>query len=163
LWRGLQRNELQVVSTDHTPFRFKDQKQLGRGNFPKIPNGVPGIEWRTPLMYHHGVVEGRFGLNRFVELLATNPAKLFGCYPRKGEIAPGSDADVVIFDTDRETVLTADAQATRSDYNPYEGQTLRGAVETVLLRGSVIVDSGSFVGTKGQGKFLKRGESIPVP
>jgi dihydropyrimidinase len=163
LWKGLQKNELQVVSTDHTPFRFKDQKQLGRGNFPKIPNGVPGIEWRTPLMYHHGVVEGRFGLNRFVELLATNPAKLFGCYPRKGEIAPGSDADVVIFDPDGETVLTADAQATLSDYNPYEGQTLRGAVETVLLRGSVIVDSGSFVGSKGQGRFLRRGESIPVP
>jgi len=163
LWKGLQRNELQVVSTDHTPFRFKDQKQMGRGNFPKIPNGVPGIEWRTSLMYHHGVVEGRFSLNRFVELLATNPAKLFGCYPRKGEIAPGSDADVVIFDPDRETLLTADAQATLSDYNPYEGQTLKGAVDTVLLRGSVIVDSGSFVGSRGQGRFLKRGESIPVP
>jgi len=163
LWKGLRRNELQVVSTDHTPFRFKDQKQMGRGNFPKIPNGVPGIEWRTVLMYHYGVVQGRFDLNRFVELLATNPAKLFGCYPRKGEIAPGSDADLVIFDPDRETLLTAEAQATQSDYNPYEGQVVKGAVETVLLRGSVIVESGSFVGSRGQGRFLRRGESMPVP
>jgi dihydropyrimidinase len=163
LWKGLRRNELQVVSTDHTPFRFKDQKQMGRGNFPKIPNGVPGIEWRTVLMYHHGVVEGRFDLNRFVELIATNPAKLFGCYPRKGEIAPGSDADLVIFDPERETVLRADDNATLSDYNPYEGQVVRGAVDTVLLRGSVIVDSGSFAGSRGQGRFLRRGESIAVP
>ena len=162
LWKGLQRNELQVVSTDHTPFRFKDQKQMGRESFPKIPNGVPGIEWRTVLMYHHGVVEGRFGLNRFVELIATNPAKLFGCYPRKGEIAPGSDADLVIFDPERETRLSAETQATLSDYNPYEGQVVRGYVETVLLRGSVIVDSGSFTGSRGQGRFLRRGESMDV-
>jgi dihydropyrimidinase len=162
LWKGLQRNELQVVSTDHTPFRFKDQKQMGRESFPKIPNGVPGIEWRTVLMYHHGVVEGRFGLNRFVELIATNPAKLFGCYPRKGEIAPGSDADLVLFDPERETRLSAETQATLSDYNPYEGQVVRGYVETVLLRGSVIVDSGSFTGSRGQGRFLRRGESMDV-
>jgi dihydropyrimidinase len=162
LWKGLQRNELQVVSTDHTPFRFKDQKQMGRESFPKIPNGVPGIEWRTVLMYHHGVVEGRFGLNRFVQLIATNPAKLFGCYPRKGEIAPGSDADLVIFDPERETRLSAETQATLSDYNPYEGQVVRGYVETVLLRGSVIVDSGSFTGSRGQGRFLRRGESMDV-
>ena len=162
LWKGLQRNELQVVSTDHTPFRFKDQKQMGRESFPKIPNGVPGIEWRTVLMYHHGVVEGRFGLNRFVELIATNPAKLFGCYPRKGEIAPGSDADLVIFDPEREMRLSAETQATLSDYNPYEGQVVRGYVETVLLRGSVIVDSGSFTGSRGQGRFLRRGESMDV-
>jgi dihydropyrimidinase len=113
-------------------------------------------------MYHHGVVEGRFGLNRFVQLIATNPAKLFGCYPRKGEIAPGSDADLVIFDPERETRLSAETQATLSDYNPYEGQVVRGYVETVLLRGSVIVDSGSFTGSRGQGRFLRRGESMDV-
>lgn len=162
LWKGLQTNELQVVSTDHTPFRFKDQKQMGRESFPKIPNGVPGIEWRTLLMYQHGVVEGRFGLNRFVELIATNPAKLFGCYPRKGEIAPGSDADLVVFDPEQETLLSAETQVTESDYNPYEGQVVRGRIETVLLRGSVIVDDGSFVGARGQGQFLRRGESVPV-
>jgi dihydropyrimidinase len=162
LWKGLQTNELQVVSTDHTPFRFKDQKQMGRDSFPKIPNGVPGIEWRTLLMYHYGVVEGRFSLNRFIELIATNPAKLFGCYPRKGEIAPGSDADLVVFDPEAETLLTAESQTTLSDYNPYEGQVVKGAVETVLLRGKVIVEAGSFVGTRGQGQFLRRGESVPV-
>ncbi|HLA92422.1 MAG TPA: dihydropyrimidinase [Actinomycetota bacterium] len=159
LWQGLRTNDLQVVSTDHTPFRFADQKQLGRDNFPKIPNGVPGIEWRTTLLYHFGVREGRIGLNRFVELISTTPAKLFGCYPRKGEIAPGSDADLVIFDPERETTLTAASQATKSDYNPYEGWTVRGVVDTVLLRGQVIVDGGRFVGRKGQGRFLRRGAS----
>ncbi len=156
LWHGLRTNDLQVVSTDHTPFRFADQKVLGRDNFPKIPNGVPGIEWRTTLLYHFGVRAGRIGLNRFVELISTTPAKLFGCYPRKGEIAPGSDADLVIFDPEREVTLTAASQATRSDYNPYEGWTVRGAVDTVLLRGHVIVDGGAFVGRKGQGRFLRR-------
>jgi dihydropyrimidinase len=162
LWKGLQTNELQVVSTDHTPFRFEGQKEMGRGNFPKIPNGVPGIEWRTALMYHFGVRAGRIGLNRFVELIATNPAKLFGCYPRKGEIAPGSDADLVLFDPDRDVTLSARTQATLSDYNPYEGWNLRGAVRTVMLRGSVIVEDGKFVGSKGQGGFLRRGESIAI-
>jgi dihydropyrimidinase len=162
LWKGLRTNELQVVSTDHTPFRFEGQKEMGKGNFPKIPNGVPGIEWRTSLMYHFGVRKGRIDLNRLVELIATNPAKLFGCYPRKGEIAPGSDADLVVFDPEREVELTARTQATLSDYNPYEGWNLRGAVETVLLRGSVIVDSGTFAGARGQGRFVRRGESIAL-
>jgi dihydropyrimidinase len=162
LWQGLRGDELQVVSTDHTPFRFEGQKELGRGNFGKIPNGVPGIEWRTALLYHFGVREGRIGLNRFVELIATNPAKLFGCYPRKGEIAPGSDADLMVFDPEREVTLSARSQATLSDYNPYEGWAIRGAVETVLLRGSVIVESGSFVGSRGQGRFVRRGESIAL-
>ncbi len=159
LWQGLRTNDLQVVSTDHTPFNFEGQKEMGRDNFAKIPNGVPGIEWRTTLMYHHGVREGRIGLNRFVELIATNPAKLFGCYPRKGEIAPGSDADLVIFDPERETTLSAGSQASLSDYNPYEGWTVRGLAEKVLLRGSVIAENGTFVGRRGQGRFLRRGAS----
>lgn len=162
LWDGLRTNDLQVVSTDHTPFRFADQKQLGRDNFPKIPNGVPGLEWRTTLLYHFGVREGRIGLNRFVDLISTTPAKLFGCYPRKGEIAPGSDADLVIFDPQRETTLTAASQASRSDYNPYEGWTVRGAVDTVLLRGELIVEGGRFVGRRGQGRFLRRGASAAL-
>lgn len=159
LWKGLRTSDLQVVSTDHTPFRFAGQKEMGRDNFPKIPNGVPGIEWRTTLLYHFGVREGRIGLNRFVDLISTTPAKLFGCYPRKGEIAPGTDADLVVFDPEREVTLTATSQATRSDYNPYEGWQIRGAVETVLLRGKVIVEGGAFVGRKGQGSFLRRGAS----
>jgi dihydropyrimidinase len=162
LWRGLQNGDLQVVSTDHTPFRFADQKVMGKGDFAKIPNGVPGIEWRLPLLHHFGVGAGRITLNRFVELVATNPAKLFGLYPRKGEIAVGSDGDIVVFDPDREVLLTAEAQMTRCDYNPYEGWTIRGAADTVLLRGEVIVEGGRFVGRTGQGSFLRRGGSIPV-
>jgi dihydropyrimidinase len=162
LWEGLQNNALQVVSTDHTPFRFEGQKEMGRGNFAKIPNGVPGIEWRTTLLYHFGVREGRIGLNRFVELISTNPAKLFGCYPRKGEIEPGSDADLIIFDPDREVTLSARTQATLSDYNPYEGWTVYGGSERVLLRGRVIAANGVFVGRKGQGKFVRRGESTAL-
>ena len=162
LWKGLRKGDLQVVSTDHTPFNFKGQKELGRSNFAKIPNGVPGIEWRTTLLYHFGVAQGRIGLHRFVELISTNPAKLFGCYPRKGDIAPGSDADLIIFDPNREVTLSAETQATLADYNPYEGWTVKGAVNSVLLRGEVIVENGSFVGSKGQGVFLKRGESRPL-
>jgi dihydropyrimidinase len=159
LWAGLRKNDLQIVSTDHTPFRFEGQKELGRGNFAKIPNGVPGIEWRTTLLYHFGVREGRIGLNRFVELIATTPAKLFGCYPRKGDIAPGCDADLVVFDPEKKVLLTAKSQATRSDYNPYEGWEVRGAVETVLLRGTVIVRDGAFAGRRGAGRFLRRSVS----
>jgi dihydropyrimidinase len=162
LWEGLRTGNLQVVSTDHTPFKFKGQKEMGRDNFAKIPNGVPGIEWRTNLMYHHGVSEGRIGLHRFVELISTNPAKLFGCYPRKGEIAPGSDADLVIFDPDRETTLSSSNQATASDYNPYEGWKIKGAVDAVLLRGELIVQHGSFIGRRGQGSFVSRTESIAL-
>jgi dihydropyrimidinase len=162
LWRGLQNGDLQVVSTDHTPFRFADQKVMGKDDFAKIPNGVPGIEWRVGLLYHHGVRTGRLTLNRFVELIATNPAKLFGLYPRKGEIAVGSDADLVLFDPDREVLLTAEHQLTRCDYNPYEGWTIQGATDTVLLGGDVIVEGGRFVGHAGQGMFLPRGASMPV-
>jgi dihydropyrimidinase len=162
LWDGLRTNDLQVVSTDHTPFKFEGQKEMGRENFAKIPNGVPGIEWRTTLLHHFGVVEGRLSMNRLVELISTSPAKLFGCYPRKGEIQPGSDADLVVFDPDREVTLSARAQATLSDYNPYEGWAVRGAADVVLLRGQVIVSNGAFVGRKGQGKFIRRGESIAL-
>jgi dihydropyrimidinase len=162
LWRGLATNELQVVSTDHTPFRFSDQKQLGRGDFSKIPNGVPGIEWRLALMYDRGVRGGHFGLNRLVELVSTNAAKLFGLFPKKGDIAPGSDADIVIFDPDKDVTLRVEDQLTRCDYNPYDGWDLKGWAETVLLRGSVIVENGKFVGTKGQGQFLKRGPTMAV-
>ena len=162
LWAALRDDDLQVVSTDHTPFCFKGQKEMGRGNFSKIPNGVPGIEWRTSLLYHFGVTGGRISLNRFVELISTNPAKLFGLHPRKGDLAPGSDADVVVFDPNAELALSAASQATKSDYNPYEGWVVRGAPDTVLLRGRVIVEGGRFVGRKGQGAFLHRGESVAL-
>ena len=162
LWKALRTNDLQVVSTDHTPFCFHGQKEMGRDDFSKIPNGVPGIEWRVSLMYHFGVRTGRLSLNRFVQLISTNPAKLFGLYPRKGEIAPGSDADLIVFDPEGELALTAAHQATRSDYNPYEGWTVQGVADKVLLRGRVIADRGRYVGGEGGGRFLKRGQSIAL-
>lgn len=161
LWQALRNDDLQVVSTDHTPFCFHGQKEMGRGDFSKIPNGVPGIEWRVSLMYDRGVRSGRLSLQRFVELISTNPAKLFGLYPKKGDIAPGSDADLIVFDPDRVQVLSAATQATRSDYNPYEGWTVTGAPDKVLLRGQVIADRGRYVG-RGFGNFLSRGESVAL-
>ena len=156
LWRGLAGNDLQAVSTDHCPFCLKEQKELGRGDFSKIPNGAPGIETRMTLLHDGGVRAGRISLNRFVELTATSPAKIFGLFPRKGTIAPGSDADVVVFDPERRHTLSAKTLHMRVDYNPYEGREVVGGVDTVLSRGRVIVESGRFTGRQGAGNFLKR-------
>lgn len=162
LWRGLVSGDLQVVSTDHASFCLKRQKEMGRNDFSKIPNGIPGVEWRIPLLYHHGVSQGRLTLNRLVELVSTAPAKLFGLYPRKGEIAPGSDGDLVVFDPDRERTLSATDQYTNSDYNPYEGWSVRGWPRTVLLGGEVIADDGKFLDSSGTGKFVKSGASAAL-
>jgi dihydropyrimidinase len=156
LWKGLRDDHLQVVSTDHCPFCFKDQKTLGIDDFTKIPNGGPGIENRLQLIYHHGVNENRISLNRFVELVATTPAKLFGLYPRKGEIAPGSDADLVIWDPEAEHVITAATHHMRVDYSMFEGFRVKGNARTVLSRGEVIVDGGRFLGRAGRGCYLRR-------
>ncbi len=156
LWRGLAGNDLQAVSTDHCPFCMKEQKELGRGDFSKIPNGAPGIETRMSLLYDGGVRTGRIPLNRFVELTSTSPAKIFGLFPKKGTIAPGSDADLVIFDPEKKHVLSARTHHMRVDYNPYEGREVTGKAETVLSRGRVIIDNGQFVGKPGAGSFLKR-------
>jgi len=156
LWRGLAFNDLQVVSTDHCPFCMKEQKALGRDDFSKIPNGAPGIETRMSLVYDGGVRAGRISINRFVELTSTSPAKIFGLFPRKGTIAPGSDADVVVFDPEKEVTLSAKTLHMRVDYNPYEGRRVTGAAETVMSRGRVIVDNGRFVGRAGGGSFLRR-------
>jgi len=157
LWKGLRGNDLQVISTDHCPFCFKEQKELGRGDFSKIPNGGPGVENRMSLIYDGGVVQNRISLNRFVELTSTAAAKIFGLFPKKGTIAVGSDADIVIFDPNREQTISAKTHHMRVDYNAYEGRTVRGVTETVLSRGNVIVENGSFKGKAGDGKFLKRG------
>lgn len=162
LWQGLKTGDLQVVSTDHAPFNFNGQKELGRGDFSKIPNGMPGIEWRVSLLYHYGVTQGRLSLNRFVEVISSNAAKLFGLYPRKGEIAPGSDGDLVVFDPEREWLLSSESQMTNVDYNPYEGTKLVGAPDTVLLRGEVVVEDGRFVGRAGGGQFIKCRESLAL-
>ncbi len=159
LWKGLANGHLQVVSTDHCPFCFKEQKELGRGDFSKIPNGAPGIETRLVLLYDGGVLRGRFSLNRFVDLVSTAPAKLFGLFPRKGTIAVGSDADIVVFDPDAEMTISAKTHHMRVDYNPYEGYRVRGLPQIVVSRGRVIVENGAFVGRAGHGRFLKRGPS----
>jgi dihydropyrimidinase len=157
LWRGLAGNDLQAISTDHCPFCMKE-KHLGEGDFSKIPNGAPGIETRMSLVYDGGVRTGKISLNRFVGLTSTSPAKIFGLFPRKGTIAPGSDADIVIFDPDKKMTLRAKTLHMNVDYNPYEGREVTGVTETVLSRGRVIIDAGTFVGKAGSGSFIKRSE-----
>ncbi|HXY69481.1 MAG TPA: dihydropyrimidinase [Gemmatimonadales bacterium] len=156
LWRALAADDLQAVATDHCPFRMKDQKTIGRDDFSKIPGGAPGIETRMSLVYDGGVRAGRLSLSRFVEVTATSPAKLFGLYPRKGVIAPGSDADVVVWDPEREITWSAATHHMRVDYNPYEGRLTRGAPELVLSRGRPVIERGQFVGRAGAGQFLRR-------
>jgi dihydropyrimidinase len=156
LWRGLAFNDLQAVSTDHCPFCMKEQKELGKDDFSKIPNGAPGIETRMSLVFDGGVRQGRISLNRWVELTSASPAKIFGLFPRKGTIAPGSDADIVIFNPEKSTKLSAQTLHMKVDYNPYEGRDVTGVSETVVSRGKVIVENGRFVGRAGSGLFLKR-------
>jgi dihydropyrimidinase len=157
LWRGLRGDDLQVISTDHCPFCFKEQKELGRDDFSKIPNGGPGVENRMSLIYHHGVTQGRISLNRFVELTSTAAAKIFGLFPKKGTIAVGSDADIVIFDPNREQTISSATHHMRVDYSAYEGWSVKGVTETVLSRGRVIVENNEFKGKAGAGRFIKRG------
>ncbi|HZD02383.1 MAG TPA: dihydropyrimidinase [Actinomycetes bacterium] len=159
LWNGLRSDDLQLVATDHCPFHFKQQKEMGLGNFAMIPNGLPGVEDRYTLLYDGGVRSGQISLNRFVELVATAPAKLFGLYPRKGTIAPGSDADIVVFDPDTERVLSASTHHMNVDYSCYEGHRVHGVPEVVLQRGQVLVDHGKLLAQPGQGKFLARSRS----
>lgn len=156
LWRGLADGDLQAVGTDHCPFNFVGQKEMGRDNFAAIPNGMPGVETRMPLLYHFGVNEGRFSINRFVELVSTGPARLFGLLPRKGTIAIGADADLVIWDPDKERRLTQENLHMNVDHSPYERIAVKGFPSLVLQRGEVIVRDDQFVGKVGAGKFLKR-------
>ena len=163
LWKGLKQNHLQVVSTDHCPFCMNEppQKQLGKDDFSKIPNGAPGIETRLMLLWD-GVRKGRIGVHRFVEIVATNPARMFGLWPRKGTIAVGSDGDLVIWDPEKTLTLSAATHHMRVDYNPYEGRTIVGAPSTVLSRGEVIVENDRFVGRPGRGQFVKRTPGSPL-
>jgi dihydropyrimidinase len=159
LWKGLAKNDLQVISTDHCPFCMAEQKELGKDDFSKIPNGAPGIETRLTLVHDGGVRPGRISMNRFVELCSTTPAKMFGLFPRKGTIAVGSDADIVVFDANRAATLSVKTLHMKVDYNPYEGRTVQGSPSVVISGGEVIVDGDAFVGRKGAGRFLKRGPS----
>jgi len=165
LWRALAADDLQVVSTDHCPFCMKEgyrglpkQKELGIGNFSKIPNGVPGVENRLHLLYQGGVVERGWAMNRFVQLTSAAPAKLFGLYPRKGTISVGSDADIVVWDPKRKYTIRAVEHFMRVDYNPYEAMTIDGSPAYVIARGRVIFEGDKFVGKAGAGEFLRRGK-----
>lgn len=162
LWKGLRMDDLQVVSTDHCPFCMKEQKELGIDNFALIPNGAPGVENRMVLIYNGGVHEKRISLNRFVELTSTAAAKMFGMFPKKGTIAVGSDADIVIFNPHERQTISVETHHMNVDYNAYEGFEVQGAVETVISRGKVIVENGEYRGKQGDGQFIKRGECVAV-
>ncbi len=156
LWEGLRKDNLQVVSTDHCPFCFEDQKALGKDDFTKIPNGGPGIENRLQLLHHHGVGLGRLTLNRFVELVSTAPARIFGMYPKKGVLAVGSDADIVLWDPVAGHTISAATHHMRVDYSMFEGFKVRGNARDVYSRGELIVSKGEFIGNPGRGKYLRR-------
>jgi dihydropyrimidinase len=156
LWHAVRSDILSAISTDHCAFRWDGQKTLGRDDFSKIPNGGPGLENRLHMIHEFGVRTGRFSLNRMVELLSTNPAKLFGLYPRKGTIAPGSDADIVVFDPEKRHLISAATQHSKVDYNLYEGTEVTGSPEIVLLRGNVLVENDQLVAEPGVGQFVER-------
>src|SRR5437899_3465486 len=156
LWNAVRTDTLSAISTDHCAFLWDGQKTIGKDDFSKIPNGGPGLENRLQMIHEFGVVSGRISLNRMVELLATNPAKLFGLYPRKGTVAVGSDADLVIFDPDKQVTITAAAHHSTSDYNLYEGTEVTGSPEVVLLRGQILVEGDELVAEPGIGQFVRR-------
>ena len=156
LWDGLRNDNLQVVSTDHCPFCFEDQKAMGKGDFTRIPNGGPGIENRLQLLHHHGVGLGNFSINRFVELVSTAPARIFGMYPKKGVLAPGSDADLVLWDATADHTISAATHHMRVDYSMFEGFRVRGNARDVYSRGELIVSGGKFIGKAGRGRYLRR-------
>ncbi len=164
LWQALAADDLQAVATDHCPFCMREgykglpkQKELGVGDFSKIPNGVPGVENRMHLVYQGGVVQRGWSMNRFVQVTSTAAAKLFGLFPRKGTIAVGSDADIVLWDPKRPYTISAKSHYMRVDYNPYEGLTIGGSPSLVMSRGRVIFENDQFLGKPGQGKYLRRG------
>jgi dihydropyrimidinase len=155
LWRGLRTNDLAVVSTDHCPFCMKDQKELGLGDFSKIPNGIGSVEHRVDLLYQ-GVVDGKLSLARWVETIATTPARMFGLYPKKGIIAPGSDADIVLYDPNGRTRISVETHHMNMDHSAWEGWEIDGRVDTVISHGEVISAGGDYTGRAGRGRFLKR-------
>jgi len=166
LWRGLRFDDLQIVATDHCPFCFNENrfgllrsKQFGKDDFSKIPNGAPGVEFRLSLLYDGGVHAGRITLNRFVQLTATAPAKMFGLFPQKGAIAIGSDADLVLFDPNERHTLSANTHHSNVDYSLFEGREVQGKVKRVFLRGELIVDGDQWLGRAGMGQYLKRSAS----
>src|SRR6187549_1746016 len=155
LWAGINQGLIQVVATDHCPFKW-EQKLMGKDDFSKIPNGHPAIENRMELLFSEGVNKGKITLNKYVEVACSNPAKIFGMFPKKGTIAVGSDADILIFDPNEKHTLSADKHHMNVDYSAYEGWEVTGKVKTVLLRGTVAIDNGKCRIGKGYGQFIKR-------
>lgn len=156
LWNGIEAHEIETIGTDHCSFNFKGQKDLGRDDFSKIPNGGPGVEHRMGLLYTYGVAEGKISINEMVALTSTNAAKLFGLFPEKGTIAVGSDADIVVWDPNHTSVITAKTQTQRVDYTPYEGFKQQGKVLHVLLRGNKLIMDSKLINDKPSGKYLCR-------
>ena len=156
LWDGLADGQIQVIGTDHCPFHFHKEKQLGKDNFTLCPNGIPGVEERLRVVFSEGVMKGKITVQQFVALMSTNPAKIFGLYPRKGILLPGSDADLVILDPRQKEILSKSRMNGAVDYSAYEGMEVQGKIELVMQRGNVLVQDNQFLGTKGQGQFLKR-------
>lgn len=156
LWRALRTDDLSVVSTDHCPFCFTGQKELGRGDFSRIPNGLPGVENRMDLL-HQAVLDGHLSRRRWIGTACATPARMFGLYPRKGTIAPGSDADIVLYDPNAEQVMSADTHHMNVDYSAYEGRRVTGQVRTVLSRGELVLDDREYTGRAGHGRYLPRG------
>jgi dihydropyrimidinase len=167
LWNAVRTDTLSAISTDHCAFLWDGQKTIGKDDFSKIPNGGPGLENRLQMIHEFGVRGGRISLNRMVELLSTNPAKLFGLYPRKGTIAVGSDADIVVFDPEKRVTISASTHHSKTDYNLFEGTEVTGVPQVVLLRGNVLVENDELVASPGMGQFIARAkfgkELRPVP
>jgi dihydropyrimidinase len=156
LWDGLVHDHLQVVSTDHCPFCFADQKQLGKDDFSKIPNGGPGVENRLQLLFHHGVNSGKISLERFVEITSAAPSRIFGMYPKKGVIAKGADADVVLWDPNADHLISAATHSMRCDFSMFEGWKVQGNAAKVFSHGELIVDDGKYIAATGRGQYLRR-------
>ena len=156
LWEGINNGDIQVIATDHCPFNFNKEKQFGKDDFTKCPNGAPGVEERVKVIFSEGVKKNKISINKFVEVMCTNPAKIYGCYPQKGVLLPGSDADIVIIDADKENIITHSELHTAVDYTLYEGKKVTGDIEYVIQRGEIIVENNKFIGKKGNGRFIKR-------
>ncbi|HUB25474.1 MAG TPA: amidohydrolase family protein, partial [Tepidisphaeraceae bacterium] len=156
LWDNLANGQISTVATDHAPFDFKGQKEMGREDFTKIPNGIPSLEDRVNVLFSTGVKTGRLDIHRFVDCASTQAAKLFGLYPRKGAIAVGSDADLVVYDPNQKWTISAKNQQMAVDYNPFEGMNVTGRPTAVAMRGEIVARDGKFVGQKKRGQFLKR-------
>ena len=156
LWEGLARGDIQVVGTDHCPFNYHKEKQLGKDDFTKCPNGAPGVEERVPLLFSEGVLKNRISVNRFVETVCANPARIYGLYPQKGILQPGADGDLVILDPAAEWTITHDKMHSAVDYTAYEGMAVKGKIDLVMQRGRVVAENGAFTGERGAGRFIHR-------